>query len=144
MPDDWTIDTLFSDHSSKPYNPDIANAFFRSGYVEAWGQGIAKIFRECEVAGIPKPIIEYRGGDYRVEFRKDIYNEEYLQSVGISERQIKALMYTKENGEITNSEYQEICSISKPTASRDIKSLVDKGLLISNGIRGAGAQYKLK
>jgi ATP-dependent DNA helicase RecG len=144
MPDDWTIDTLFVEHASKPYNPDIANAFFRSGYIEAWGQGIAKIFKECEVAGLPKPLIEYRGGDYRVEFRKDIYNEEYLQSIGISERQIKALLYAKENGKLTNSDYQTMAVVSRETATRDIRILISKGLLVSNGRKGAGAFYFTK
>ena len=31
LPDDWTIDKLLQKHSSRPYNPDIANAFFRTG-----------------------------------------------------------------------------------------------------------------
>jgi len=35
LPDEWTPETLLEEHSSKPSNPDVANAFFRSGYVEA-------------------------------------------------------------------------------------------------------------
>ena len=27
LPENWTIETLLEKHSSKPYNPDIANAF---------------------------------------------------------------------------------------------------------------------
>ncbi|WKZ64033.1 MAG: ATP-binding protein [Saprospiraceae bacterium] len=38
LPEDWTMERLTtSKHPSMPYNPDIANAFFRSGYIEAWG-----------------------------------------------------------------------------------------------------------
>jgi ATP-dependent DNA helicase RecG len=37
FPDNWTIDTLQEKHSSVPHNPDISNAFFRIGYIEAWG-----------------------------------------------------------------------------------------------------------
>ena len=36
LPDGWTVDTLLSSHRSMPYNPDIANTFFRAGEVEAW------------------------------------------------------------------------------------------------------------
>lgn len=43
LPDNWTVERLLTKHPSKPYNPDIANAFFRSGYVEAWGRGIEKL-----------------------------------------------------------------------------------------------------
>ncbi len=32
LPDNWTVENLLKKHPSKPYNPDIANAFFRSGY----------------------------------------------------------------------------------------------------------------
>lgn len=39
---EWTPETLMRRHRSKPYNPNIANAFFRAGYVEAWGRGIEK------------------------------------------------------------------------------------------------------
>ncbi|MBQ4307777.1 MAG: putative DNA binding domain-containing protein, partial [Lachnospiraceae bacterium] len=28
-------------------NPDIANVFYRAGYIETWGQGIQKICDEC-------------------------------------------------------------------------------------------------
>ena len=40
LPEDWTISKLLQSHSSRPNNPDIANAFFRSGYVESWGRGV--------------------------------------------------------------------------------------------------------
>jgi ATP-dependent DNA helicase RecG len=35
LPENWTIDKLKTKHPSNPYNPDIANAFFRSGYIES-------------------------------------------------------------------------------------------------------------
>jgi ATP-dependent DNA helicase RecG len=37
LPETWTVDTLFKDHPSIPFNPDIATAFFRAGMIEAWG-----------------------------------------------------------------------------------------------------------
>ena len=39
LPEGWTINTLLSPHASRPFNPDIANAFFRAGEIEAWGHG---------------------------------------------------------------------------------------------------------
>ncbi|MEK7814131.1 MAG: RNA-binding domain-containing protein, partial [Candidatus Desantisbacteria bacterium] len=36
LPSGWTVETLTDKHASQPYNPDIANAFFRSGMIEAW------------------------------------------------------------------------------------------------------------
>lgn len=42
FPVGWTIETLMEHHRSQPYNPNIANGFFRAGYVETWGRGIEK------------------------------------------------------------------------------------------------------
>jgi ATP-dependent DNA helicase RecG len=47
FPDDWTVDDLLGKHRSRPYNPLIANTFFRAGYIEAWGRGIEKIKESC-------------------------------------------------------------------------------------------------
>lgn len=33
LPENWTIEKLLDKHPSKPYNPDLANALFRSGYI---------------------------------------------------------------------------------------------------------------
>jgi len=33
--------------------------------------------------------------------------------MGLNERQIRAVMYVKERGKITNKEYQEICGVKK-------------------------------
>lgn len=42
-------------HRSQPYNPNIANGFFRAGYVETWGRGIEKICEACKKRGVPMP-----------------------------------------------------------------------------------------
>jgi len=34
LPADWTLEKLLSTHHSRPFNPDIANAFFRAGMHE--------------------------------------------------------------------------------------------------------------
>ena len=39
LPDGWTVEDLSLPHASKPCNPVIANAFYRSGEIEAWGRG---------------------------------------------------------------------------------------------------------
>jgi ATP-dependent DNA helicase RecG len=64
LPENWTVKNLLEEHSSRPYNPDIANAFFRSGYVEAWGRGIDKITEQCVTAGLPTPTFTNDGSDF--------------------------------------------------------------------------------
>ncbi|MBL4905757.1 MAG: putative DNA binding domain-containing protein [Flavobacteriaceae bacterium] len=143
LPENWTTEKLTRKHSSKPYNPDVANAFFRSGYIESWGRGTIKIIEKCIEVGLPSPLYHYDGSDFSVEFRKDIYHKEYLQTLNLNERQIKAILYAKENGKITNSEYQKINDCSRNTASNDLSELVDKELLNPSGQKGAGAFYSL-
>lgn len=143
LPDNWTIEKLFVKHPSKPFNPDIANVLFRSGYIEAWGRGIRKMINECVRAGMPEPKFFYDMSGFWVEFSTGIYSEEQLKSLGLNNRQIKTILYLKENKRITNSEYQSIFSVSRNTASRDLSELVDKGLIKSSDIKGAGSYYEL-
>ncbi len=143
LPENWTTKNLMEKHPSQPYNPDIANAFFRSGYIESWGRGTIKIIEKCIEAGLPSPLYSYEGSDFWVEFKKDIYHKEYLQSLNLNNRQIKAILYTKENKKLTNSEYQKINDCSRNTASNDLSELVEKELLKPSGQKGAGAYYKL-
>jgi ATP-dependent DNA helicase RecG len=142
LPENWTIDTLQQKHSSIPHNPDIANAFFRSGYVEAWGRGIEKITELCIAAGLPVPLFSPKGNDFWITFRKDIYNKEDLSKLGLNERKIKAVLYVKENGKITNGEYQEINEISERTASRDLEELMNKEIFTREG-GGKNTYYRI-
>lgn len=144
LPDNWTIEKLLTKHPSKPYNPDIANALFRSGYIESWGRGTLKMISECIQFGIPKPKYFYDMSGFWVEFRKDVFDMEYLKSLGLNERQIQAIGFVKESGKITNSEYQTINDVSKATATRDLSELVEKFKLLSRtGDVGAGTSYIL-
>lgn len=144
LPEHWTIENLIKKHASKPYNPDIANAFFRSGYIELWGRGTIKIIEICETSGLPSPVYNYEGHDFWVTFRKNIYNQEYLERLGLNQRQISAVIYVKSKGKISNKEYQKLVKTSKATATRDLTDLTEKyKILIRTGDVGAGTNYKL-
>jgi ATP-dependent DNA helicase len=133
LPENWTIDTLQEKHSSVPYNPDISNAFFRIGYIEAWGRGIRKMNEQCAKAGLPNPLYYYASSGFWVVFHKDIYNETDLREKGLNERQIKAILFFKSKKTITTAEYAQKYSISERTARRDLSELVDKNLLKNEG-----------
>ncbi|GHV45922.1 ATP-dependent DNA helicase [Bacteroidia bacterium] len=143
LPENWTIDTLQAKHSSVPHNPDISNAFFRIGYIEAWGRGIRKMNEHCAAAGLPQPLYYYASSGFWVVFRKDVINDEDLRDKGLNERQIKAVLYVKEKGKITNSEYQAINEISRRTATTELAELVDNFFLLKNIGFGAGSYYEL-
>jgi len=79
-----------------------------------------------------------------VEFKKYIYNKKYLKTLSLNVRQVKAIIFVKEKGKITNSEYQQLNDCSRNTASNDLTELVEKKLLKPSGQKGAGAFYTLK
>ncbi|MBX2965353.1 MAG: putative DNA binding domain-containing protein [Cyclobacteriaceae bacterium] len=143
LPEDWTIETLIAKHSSKPYNPDIALAFYRSGYIESWGRGITKMTDLCVEAGLPKPTFYYKSSGIWAVFQKDILNAEYLQTLGLNDRQVKAVLFAKDKGKITNSEYQELNDIKKSVTATELQDLTDKGILVKVGSTGRGTKYIL-
>lgn len=55
LPESWDVDRLLETHPSIPFNPDIANTFFRAGSIEAWGRGIQRIRDDCKTHGSPEP-----------------------------------------------------------------------------------------
>jgi ATP-dependent DNA helicase RecG len=142
LPENWTVKNLLEKHASRPYNPDIAHALFRSGYIESWGRGTIKIINECKKAGIPEPVFTYDSSDISVEFRKDIYNEKHLQSLDLNVRQVKAVLYVKEKGRITNKEYQDINNTTDRTALRDLETLIELKIIKRIGEK-KGAYYEL-
>ncbi len=145
LPTDWTIDNLKQKHSSIPYNPDISNAFFRAGYIEAWGRGTIKIIEQCKEHDLPEPEFENTGKDFWVVFKKDIFNKEYLENLKLNERQVKAVLFVKEKGKISNKKYQELCEVSKGTATKELRELIEKfNILERKGNVGAGTFYVIK
>lgn len=68
LPSEWTVENLMQKHSSQPYNPDIANAFFRAGMIETWGRGIERIMEACMAAKVPEPAFSYDKTGLWVEF----------------------------------------------------------------------------
>jgi len=55
LPPNWTVEKLLDKHASQPFNPDVANVFFRAGMIESWGRGIERIMQACADAGVPTP-----------------------------------------------------------------------------------------
>ncbi|AEC51943.1 hypothetical protein PNA2_1027 [Pyrococcus sp. NA2] len=131
-------------HPSKLRNPKIAQVFYYAGLIERWGTGTFKIVRLCLENGLPEPEFREEAGGFVVLLRKDIYTEDYLRKLGLNDRQIRAVLYVKKKGRISNKEYQGLFGVSKPTASRELDSLVKKGILKRVGVTGRGTYYMLK
>ena len=62
------------DNASRPRNRNIANAFFKAGFIDAWGRGYKKIREGFEGAGLPMPKIESAFGGVMVTFQRNNVN----------------------------------------------------------------------
>ena len=72
LPEDFTIETLLGEHSSRPRNKNIANVFYRAGFIESWGRGIKKIRTGFSENGFDEPKLEESmGGILLTIFRTD-------------------------------------------------------------------------
>ena len=86
LPEGWTAETLMNPHHSKPYNPNIANVFYRAGYIENWGRGVEKICDACRELGADLPRYEILGNGVRIFFKalKSALIDENSVDVGVN------------------------------------------------------------
>lgn len=148
----------FDSPGSKLRNPLIAAVFYDIGWAEAKGTGINTTRERLQAEGYPMP--EYANDMKRDTFtlilghpdeylttqvtsEVDIYTEEYLYRLGLNDRQVKAVVYVKEKGMITNKEYQDITGISRQMATIDLNELTDKNVFQRIGTIGRGVAYKM-
>ncbi len=142
LPENWTVDNLLKKHPSKPYNPDIANAFFRAGFIESWGRGITKMINECKGAKCQIPQFKYDMSGYVIEFypnkieainsvvnmeinrNTDVYLEKSSEK---SSEKIKKIIST--NNKITVKELQDELGLTRRGIEWQISKLKQLGLL---------------
>ena len=56
LPNELTIETIKQSHRSYPQNPIIANALYKTGFLESWGSGVSRMMDACKAAGLPEPV----------------------------------------------------------------------------------------
>lgn len=142
LPPEITAEDLKRNHLSKPRNKLLAEVFYFAGFIEAWGRGTLKILEKCRDQGLPEPEFNNEHGVMTVIFYKTKWNAESLKKMGLNERQIRAVQYIKENGRITNSDYQKVNNVSERTALRDLEDLMLKKVVLKKGEK-KGTNYKL-
>lgn len=143
LPGYMTLDNLVEEHFSR--NPRLVNGLFQWGYIEELGLGIDRMIEEMVQAGQPPPLFQAKPHAFTVRLE----NKRERKAVprwtrNMNERQTRALTYVKENGSITNREYQRLCSdVSAETLRLDLKDLVERGVLLKIGSK-KGTHYILK
>lgn len=57
-------------HESYPYNLKIAEALYKSTYLESWGSGAKRIMDACREQGVEEPVWRWDGGFVIVTFKR--------------------------------------------------------------------------
>ncbi len=133
------LEMLKQEHPSKRRNPLIANAFFRYGFIEAWGRGILLMMEEAAKAGLPEPVIEEYAGGIQVTFFKSS-TKSVGKSVGKGVEKIITLM--ARNPHITQKELSLAIGLSRRGVEKNIDKLKKEGKIKRIG-PAKGGQWKV-
>jgi ATP-dependent DNA helicase RecG len=146
LPPDWTVANLAEKHASLPYNPDVANAFFRAGMIESWGQGFERIYSSCQAAGVPRPQLRCEATGLWVEFTwtkrnvRESSDERIQRTLGktLGKTPVLILELLKEDAQLTVESLAHHLAKSESAVNRAILKLQAQGLLCRVGSRKTG------
>ncbi len=139
LPSNLTIEKLLQKHSSQPFNPDLANAFFRAGLIEAWGRGIERIMEACTNASVPPPTFRDEPTGLWIEFRfpiqpgtdKPAQVEAQVEAqVSLTDREWDILVACG-TGEMTGKDLARVAGYQTRTGNfkKGLRRLVELGLV---------------
>jgi predicted HTH transcriptional regulator len=144
LPPELSVDDLKKPHTSFPANPLLANALYLANYIQKTGSGTVEMVKQCRAQGVPEPeFVLIRNVEFRTILARDIYTKDILAKLSLNERQIKAVNFVKEHGQITNKEYVKLTSVASRQALTDLKGLVEKKVFSAIG-KGRSVRYSLR
>ena len=155
LPKELTPAALMQKHSSYPRNHNIANVFYKAGFVESWGRGFKKIAEEFERASLPLPTIEENGGGVMAIIQRKTVDEVIAERDGnvgnmsvtnvgnvsvrkLSDRQRNIISMIEENPFVTAKEMSVTMSVTKRTIERNLSVLQKAGIIRHEGRVNAG------
>lgn len=148
LPPDWTVKKLLGKHASEPFNPDVANAFFRTGMIESWGRGIERILTACAAAELPAPELRHEHTGLWVNFHFRPPGEVETRVKTPVETRVKTpgriLELLRDNPDMTLAEVAGAIGKSTSAVERAASRLVKTGRLRFVGPRKGGYWEVLK
>ncbi|MDE5573247.1 MAG: putative DNA binding domain-containing protein [Muribaculaceae bacterium] len=132
LPEDYTVETLLNKHSSKPRNPKIAQAFYRAGFIEAWGRGYDKILKSFDNANLKRPKFTVEQGGvsaiiYRETFMSVRGNQQSIQTEQKTEQKTEIMKLISNNPSITRAEIANNLKLHESSVQRRLEALVKDG-----------------
>lgn len=152
LPVGYTPETLLERHSSRPRNRNIANAFFKAGFIDAWGRGYKKICEGFDAAGLPIPKIETADGGVRVTFQRNNVNNvltggqiSSLTGGQTSSQTTADIVFDliRQNPRITKSDIAKATGISKSYIQRCINKLKKENKILRKGSPTYGGIWEI-
>ena len=127
-------------------NPVITRIFHQAGLIEKLGTGYQRIRSVLDEWGLPEPELRDTGTFFQITFRLKESLEVRLEGVELDMDEEKILATVKKEGSITLKDVQELIGKSKPTATKKLKSLVEKNLLrrVAQSSTDPTAYYELE
>ncbi len=123
---------------SKIRNRCIAEVFSRMKIIESWGTGIKRMFSSCKEYGVREPELLEIGDSFRVNLYRPSYHEVHQSSLksslksspkDVNQTQQKILHMIQENPKITQTAMAEKLDITPRAVKKNIKELVENGLV---------------
>lgn len=145
-----TVDHLGEPGVQSTRNSVLARIFEDLGLMENRGSGIRTMLDAMRQAHLGPPQFD----DSRIAFKVTFHNEtlltqdalkwlEQFASVqGLNDRERYALIYLRSRGRIANRDYQLLNSVDAHQAARELRELVEAGLVVPYGVR-RGTFYRL-
>ncbi|HEX6369649.1 MAG TPA: ATP-binding protein [Longimicrobium sp.] len=145
LPFGLTPETLLKPHTSQPWNPLIANVFFRRGLIEQWGRGTLKMVELTAEAGLAAPEFEQRGGEVVVRFRPTRYVPPTRVVRTVTPLQQQILEVLSATGPATLAQAsQGVGEAASILSVRDNLQALRRLDLVTVAGRGRGARWKLQ
>lgn len=153
LPEELTPADLLKKHSSYPRNHNIANVFYKAGFVESWGRGYKKIAEEFDRAKMPLPIIEETGGGVMAIIQRKTMDEviaERGSNVGdmsetkLTARQRVIISIIQSNPAVSAKQMSVTLSVTSRTIERDLSVMQKAGIIRHEGKDNAGVWVVLE
>ena len=127
------IDKFDKPHQSKPFNPTMANIFYKCGYIENWGRGTNNIIKQCLDYNLPKPKFEYEWTEVVTTFFKA---DQKTDQKSTKEQILEILEI---NDKMTRESLAEKIGVSSSAIKQHIAKLQSEGRLKRVGGRKEGS-----
>ena len=155
LPEDLSVDKLLDKHTSKPRNPKMAEAFYRAGFIEAWGRGIEKIVNGFKSEDLTPPTFSVEQGGVTVNIPRERFEAISLGGINNSnlnkgsentdinrtktEQKNRIIELITENSQITRTEIAEHIGLHVSSVQRRLEALVKEGRIRHVGPTNGGS-----